>query len=180
MKRKILNKRNVVLSSVGFAMISAAGVVAYNVNQPATPVVNVVEEKEPEVTNVEKVEEVKLEEPAVELNTATTPPVAQTPAPAPQPQTPAPVTYKWAAEMATAGIAESDYDIVTQLLLDDSGWVFVGRSAWYKAGECWANYRDLVGCLTIANLHINRTAGTWDKASQNWLTVGMLQDKYQQ
>lgn len=179
MKRKILDKRNIVLSSVGIAMLSGAGVFAYNVNQPDKPLVSVAEEKEPEVASVEKVEKVKLEEPKLEITEKTTAPVAQIvqePDPVPQVEEPAPVTYKWAAEMEAAGISESDYGIVSQLVLDDNGWVRAGRNAWYKGGECWMLYHNMVSCLKYADAEIKNTAGTWQNASKRWLTIGQIAD----
>lgn len=158
MKRKILNKRNVVLSSVGLAMISGAGVFAYNVNQPVAPLVSVVEEKEPEVASIEQVEKVELKEPKLEVAEQTVPPTVQ-PVQQPEPvvetqEVTEPVVYKWAAEMAEAGVAESEYGYITDMVLNEHGWREYrhdpSAKLWQRSGMCNPREYGLAQCIKSA------------------------------
>lgn len=74
----------------------------------------------------------------------------------------APVAYKWAAEMAAAGIAEADYGHVTALLLDDNGWTGGNGFTWQKAHSVYG--RELVYQLYYANRWIANYQGGWAEA----------------
>ena len=103
------------------------------------------------------------------------------PSPAPEAAT-APVeqprTYKYAADMAAAGIAESDYGYVTDMLLEeeaasDHGWRVVpqgGRAVWYRAMR--APEGTLSNKLDWANRYVFATYGTWEVAHRQYVRAG--------
>jgi hypothetical protein len=167
----------VVLTGAG---VASAATIQNQVNSANTE--QVVEQQEEPVKAVEIKEMKKIEEepakpveaPQSVSNEPTAPVVTQSePVEAPaQPQ------YKFAAEMAAAGIAEADYGLASDYLLDDNGWIRSGANAWSKASECHAMYNDIVACLTYANNNVKTYWGTWANARANWRTVQMEIDRY--
>ena len=82
------------------------------------------------------------------------------------------VIYKWAAEMREAGIAESDYSFVTEMLLDDNGWRTTGEHVWYKSKRT-IGAGTLVGNLKFANDWVLKGYnGSWSQANQRFINSG--------
>jgi hypothetical protein len=82
------------------------------------------------------------------------------------------VTYKWAKEMSEAGISESDYALVTEMLLDDNGWRTTGERVWYKSTRT-IGAGTLVGNLKFANdWVIAGYNGSWSQANQRFINSG--------
>jgi hypothetical protein len=86
-----------------------------------------------------------------------------------------PVVYKWAAEMQEAGIAEENYGIVTEILLDENGWRKPdgsGEKIWrYSTSQIGAG--TLVGSLKFAQGWVaDNYAGSWVDAQWRYVNSG--------
>lgn len=99
-----------------------------------------------------------------------TTPVPSAPVVAPAPA-PAPITYKFAADMASVGIAESDYSYVTDTVLDDNGWRVTGDKVWRKAVD-GSSYTNLHDKLLFANNYVVANYGTWKAAYDSYVNRG--------
>ena len=84
-----------------------------------------------------------------------------------------PQTYKWADQMAAAGIAPEHYAFVTDMVLTDDGWRLFGNRVWQGAGRAWAVcHSDLSLCITHANEWVLRHHGSWEQANYIWNRAG--------
>ena len=98
--------------------------------------------------------------------------VAPAPAPAPTPApTASPIVYKWADDMASVGIAQSDYAFVTDTVLDDNGWRLAGDKIWHEAvnGSFYTNLHDKI---LFANNYVVTYYGTWQAAYDSYVNRG--------
>lgn len=172
--KKIGSKKiNIVIAaSAAVVVVGGAGVMAMQ-NQPkhenTDHVQSAVTEIVPEIKKPAG-EEVKPEE-------SVTQPVDQQPTPQPvqtveEPVAPAPIAYKWSNEMAAAGIAESDYGYITDMLLNDEGWKLIGDKVWQNAAKCWIANKDIVLCLKSAQSWVKEYHGTWAQANAIWNRAG--------
>ncbi|MET4003875.1 hypothetical protein ABIB48_002613 [Arthrobacter sp. UYCu511] len=93
---------------------------------------------------------------------------------APESPTVQPQAHKFAAEMAAAGISESDFGIVEQLVLDNNGWrVYsanpdqpIWRLARQTKGELTSQLKDVV-------LYVQVTYdGSWSAAQDSYVNRG--------
>lgn len=87
----------------------------------------------------------------------------------------APIVYKWADQMAAAGISESDYGYVTTMLLDDNGWRTTGTPLWQGNAVTVGignNAESIPPMLQRAVRWVAKYEGTWAVAYDRWNTAG--------
>ena len=109
-----------------------------------------------------------------EAPAASVAPVEQAaPVQATAPSAPEQPVYKWADQMAAAGIAESDYGYVTEMVLNDAGWRLSGPGLWQRAQTTWQSCGgDLVQCLQRADVWVKQYHGTWAQAHELYVRAG--------
>lgn len=174
---EIVNKRTIVLASVGAVLIGGASVFAVQSNQPVNNASNVpvVAEAAPKKeVKVEEVEQVAIveQEQVVEAPVAT---IHQTQAPVEEAPTQPQITYKWAAEMAEAGVPESDYGYITDMVLNEHGWREYrhdpSAKIWRRHEHCNPRAEGLVNCIKYAVGWCNVNHGSIKAAYDQWTGV---------
>lgn len=92
------------------------------------------------------------------------------PAPAPAPVAP---TYQFAVAMANAGIAQSDFGYVTDMVLDSNGWRLTGPNLWQHANANNDGYNESITWnLGRVNYYVTATYGSWSAADAQWVSTG--------
>lgn len=132
----------------------------------STPMVKQEEDKE---IKVEVEEPQPVSSPQPPQPPQPTSPVSQ---PASQPTAPEPVVYKWTQEMSAAGITETDYGYVTDMVLDENGWrIDYSKKLWQHAYIA-SKKSSLVESIQYADRWVKLHHGTWQQANEIWNRAG--------
>lgn len=168
---KLSKKQTILTAGVGALVVGSSVSALVLLNQPNqhNPVAQAT--NQPHATlNVTDDNAQAPDEPTTQpVDVSPTPSVVPTDSPAPAP---APVTYKWSADMAKAGIASSDYDYVTQMVLDDNGWRTSGPKLWQKYNAPFGGDGSLSAHIAFANRWVLQYHGSWSAAYNLWVNAG--------
>jgi hypothetical protein len=181
--KNIKHKKIVTSVAIGIALTGAGVASAATIQTQTNNAAEIVEEQVEAVEAVEIKEMKKIEEePAKPVEAPQNVPEQPTETVTVQAETtqePEQRQFKFAAEMAAAGIAEADYGLASDFLLNDDGWIRAGAQAWTKGATCWFQHVNIVHCLMFAKQEVDTLyGGSWQTARSKWRTVQMDIDNY--